>query len=134
MFTLLACILCVNSPNVELERTIDVMIQVESGGNWNAVGDNGKSIGGLQISRAYWLDGTRFLGVQWPYNDARDPAKARAVVRAYLLHWQRAGQFPQTPEVFARLHNGGPTGPLKACTKPYWHRIQACLSAASRCR
>lgn len=106
-----------------LERTIDAMIQVESGGNWNAIGDGGRSVGGLQIGRDYWTDGTRFLGVAWPYEAARDPIKARQVVRAYLLGYQRAGGYSPTPEVFAALHNGGPTGPKKKATKSYVKKI-----------
>lgn len=107
-----------------LERTIDAMIQVESGGNWNAIGDGGRSVGGLQIGRAYWTDGTRFLGVPWPYEAARDPIKARAVCRAYLLHYASEG----TPEAFARCHNSGPGWRNKmAKTQKYWEKCKKVL-------
>lgn len=110
-----------------LERTIDAMIQVESGGNWNAIGDGGRSVGGLQIGRAYWTDGTRFLGVPWPYEAARDPIKARAVCRAYLLGYQRAGGYPAIPETFAAIHNGGPHGPDKKATKIFVKKVLKAL-------
>ena len=125
--TILLVSLMLCNVNPGLERTIDALIQVESGGNWNAVGDRGRSIGGLQISRAYWSDGTRFLGVSWPYSDARDPVKARRVVRAYLERYQRAGGYPATPETYARLHNGGPNGPRWSSSLAHWQKVQAAM-------
>jgi len=92
----------------------------ESKGDPNAIGDGGRAIGPYQIHKAYWIDGTRFLGVSWPYSSARDPLKAMAVVRAYTEHYAR----PFTPENIARVHNGGPHGSRKAATLAYWRKIE----------
>ena len=123
MFTLLPIlVLC----NPQLERTLDAICAVESqNGRDTRDGDGGAAIGPYQIHRAYWVDGTLFLGVRWPYSDARDPVKARRVVRAYLEHYQAASGYPATPETYARLHNGGPNGPRKATTRGYWAKIKA---------
>lgn len=108
----------------DLERTLDAIAQAESAGDPNAVGDGGRAIGLYQIHRAYWQDGTRFLKVRWPYSDARDPVKARQVARAYLRGYQRAKGYPATAETWARIHNGGPNGPKRRATLPYWRRVQ----------
>jgi hypothetical protein len=111
-----------------LERTLDVIRQVESsGGKDKRDGDRRAAIGDYQIHRAYWQDGTRFLGVSWPYSDARDPVKARKVVRAYILHYQKAGGYPATAAVFAAIHNGGPTGPKKRATKVYVAKVRRAM-------
>jgi len=129
MTILLFCILTVNPANVQLERTIDAIWAVESSnGKDTRDGDGGKAIGPYQIHRAYWTDGTRFLGVAWPYEAARDPIKARRVVRAYLTHYQRAYGYPATPQTYARIHNGGPKGPQRASTLNYWQRVEKTLN------
>lgn len=105
-------------------RALKAMVQVESRGNPNAVGDGGRAIGVLQIHHGYWQDGTRFLGVSWPYSDARDPAKAEAVVLAYTQHYAKANRLPWTVEVIARIHNGGPRGMQKQATIRYYRMVQ----------
>jgi len=123
----------VNAHHQPLERTLDAIWAVESSsGRDTRDGDRGKAIGPAQIHRAYWQDGTRFLGVKWPYADARNPAKARQVVRAYVVRYQRAGKYPATPEMWTRIHNGGPRGPEKAATVAYWHKAQAIMEGGAR--
>lgn len=110
--------------NPLLERTIDAIRMVESRGNANAVGDNGRAIGAYQIHRDYWIDGTQALKVKWPYSDARDEAKARQVVRAYLLRYERKGN----PESWCRLHNSGPGWKKKMqATDGYWAKAKVFL-------
>lgn len=128
MASLLVCLLWVNVSlqTVRFEQTLDAIRMVESsGGKDRRDGDGGKAIGDYQIHRSYWQDGTRFLGVSWPYADARDPAKARQVVRAYVTRYQKAGGYPAMPESWARIHNGGPRGYEKASTVAYWRRVEA---------
>jgi soluble lytic murein transglycosylase-like protein len=105
-------------------RTAKAIMQVESGGDPYAVGDGGKARGPYQIHRGYWADGTRLLGVTWPYEQARDPVQALAVVRAYTMHYARVHRQPWTPETIARIHNGGPTGWRKAATLEYWGKVE----------
>ena len=129
MTSLLLCLLIVNAlPQIQLERTLDAIRAVESSnGRDTRDGDGGLAIGDYQIHRAYWLDGTRFLGVNWPYEDARDEAKARRVVRAYVTTYARVKGYSQTPETWAKLHNGGPRGPEKKATEGYWRKVRAAI-------
>jgi soluble lytic murein transglycosylase-like protein len=111
----------------ELDRLLDAIAQVESRGNPTATGDNGAAVGVYQIHRPYWADGTRILGVKWSYREARDPQKARQVVRAYLRHYGKG----KTPLDMARIHNGGPRGHAKAATLEYARKIEQVLSGLS---
>lgn len=106
-----------------LDSLLDAIAQVESNGDAHAVGDNGRALGMYQIHRAYWRDGIRLLGVAWDYACAKDPDKARRVVRAYLLHYGRG----RTLLDMARIHNGGPAGYRKRATLKYARRIAAVL-------
>jgi hypothetical protein len=110
-----------------LERTLDAIMQVESGGRDHAVGDSGKALGAYQIHREYWTDGTRLLGVRWPYSDAVDRTRARAVARAYITYYTRLGRHRACPETWARIHNGGPQGTLHKSTVKYWVKVKAVL-------
>jgi len=129
--SLLVYVFFVNIPPqiLDIDRTLDAICQVESsGGRDLRDGDGGRAIGPYQIHRAYWQDGMRLLGVCWPYSDARDPAKARQVVRAYVTAYQTAGGYPATPESWARIHNGGPRGPCKTSTGLYWAKIRSAMT------
>jgi hypothetical protein len=108
---------------VQVEILLDVLACVESNNNPLAVGDQGRALGTYQIHQAYWEEGTRWLGVNWPFREAFDPDKARCVVRAYLLH-HGCGM---TLLDMARIHNGGPTGPQRRSTLPYARRVDRLL-------
>ncbi len=111
-----------------IERLLDAIAQVESRSDRNAVGDGGRAIGVYQIHRCYWQDGTRILGIDWPYEDAADPAKARQVVRAYLRHYGRDRSLLD----MARIHNGGPNGHKKQSTQDYARKIEAILEGSAQ--
>ena len=105
------------------DALLDAIETAESNSDTGAVGDSGKALGPFQIHRAYWQDGTHFLGVDWSYVDAHDPAKARQVVAAYLRHY---GKNKSVIEL-ARIHNGGPQGDRKRSTLPYAAKIARLL-------
>ncbi len=111
----------------DLERLLDAIGRVESRSDPNAVGDHGRAAGTYQIHRRYWEDGTRILGVDWPYQDARDPQKARQVVRAYLSHYGKGKSLID----LARIHNGGPQGSEKRATLNYARKVEAALNPAA---
>ena len=110
--------------HAEIEQLLDAIASVESNDNARAVGDKGRAIGTYQIHKRYWKDGTRFLGVDWSYDLARDPAKARQVVKAYLLRYGRGKTLLQK----ARSHNGGPRGHRKKSTLRYARKIAKILA------
>ncbi len=109
------------SPGLDL--LLDAIAEVESNSDAHAVGDSGRALGAYQIHRSYWKDGTRLLGVDWGYDCAKDPTKARQVVRAYLLHYGRDRSLLEK----ARIHNGGPRGYRKRATLRYARKIARVL-------
>ncbi len=109
--------------DARLEELLDAIAKVESQSNPKAVGDGGRAIGSYQIHRLYWVDGTKFLDVDWTYDQAKDPVKARAVVRAYLSHYGRGRSLLDK----ARIHNGGPRGHRKKATLAYARKIARVL-------
>jgi soluble lytic murein transglycosylase-like protein len=107
---------------------IPFLIMVESSGNPNPPdGDDGAAVGILQIHRKYWIDGTEYGKVDWPYSDARNPDKSIQVATWYLerwgKHWEKEHGKPVTIETLARMHNGGPHFG-KRSTQNYWKRVK----------
>ena len=111
--------------NDPMDKLLDAIAVVESRDNPGAVGDHGRAIGVYQIHRSYWAEGTEILGVTWKYQDARDPQKARQVVRAYLSYYGRGKSLLD----MARIHNGGPRGDEKAATLAYARKIEQVLNS-----
>ena len=112
-----------------LDQVLDAIATVESRNDPCAVGDDGRAVGAYQIHERYWTDVRRILKVDWPYADAKDPVKARAAVRAYVQRY--AQRYGQRPSVWARVHNGGPRGPLKGNTQKYWIKVRDELRRSS---
>jgi len=114
---------------VPSDRLLDALVQVESNGNPAAIGDNGKAYGCLQIWAVVIADVNEVSRVKYTHADAFDPAKARAICRAYLARYataKRLGREP-TDQDFARIWNGGPNGWRKNSTIKYWHKVAAVL-------
>lgn len=108
------------------DRLLDAICAVESNGNANAIGDQGRAVGAYQIHPAVVADVNRLTGSRYTIADRLDPAKSRAMCRAYLAHYgERAGG---TDEAHARTWNGGPKGAKKAATVAYWRRVKARLA------
>ena len=85
-----------------INRLLDAIARVESNRDSHAVGDGGRALGAYQIHQCYWKDGTKFLGVDWNYDQAKDPTKARKVVRAHLLHYGPRGHRKKATLKYAR--------------------------------
>lgn len=108
---------------------LDAIQAVETGSEKDpneAVGDNGKALGAYQIHKVYWQDAVERnpeLKARG-YEAVKDPAYARLVIRAYMA---RYAPKEASWEVLARIHNGGPKGHRKDCTKAYWAKVQEAL-------
>ena len=103
------------------------MIQVESSGNDNAIGDNGASWGCLQLQSAYVQDAAEHAGEDWVHEDAFDRITAMKITLAYLARYateERLGR-PVTAQDIARIHNGGLNGYKKQATEKYWVKVKA---------
>lgn len=108
-----------------LAEIIAVLILVESGGDWQAVGDNGRSWGGLQIQASVVQDINDYYSMEYPHEAAFIERHARNIARLYLLRWVGPDG---TPEQYARVWNGGPNGMRKKATLKYWKKAQAFMA------
>ncbi len=98
--------------------------QVETSGRHGAIlGDNGRSLGPLQISRAYHAD-SRVAG---SYEQLTDLAYARRVATAYLKRYAPQAWAQGDVETLARVHNGGPAGARKPATLPYAEKVRRAM-------
>ena len=118
--TVSRCAPCPAITPAELDRLIPALIQVESGGEYGAIGDGGKAIGPYQIHASYLADGNRLAGTRYTHADMFDPVKSEKIVRAYLTHYARGKGI----EAAARIHNGGPSGDKKPATVKYWNKVR----------
>ncbi len=114
----------------EQDALLDALIQVESSGRDDAVGDGGNAIGCLQIWKVYWIDATERSGIGGSYKDCFNRDYAKRIVDAYMKRYAReAWTSPETfnAEKCARIHNGGPRGHTKKATEKYWKKVAKLL-------
>jgi len=110
---------------------LDALIQVESNGKDDAIGDNGKAIGCLQIWKCYWQDATERSGIGGSYVDCMRRGYSKEIVNAYMKRYAKAAWTDPKKfdaEKCARIHNGGPRGYRKEATKKYWKKVQKILA------
>lgn len=86
------------------------------------LGDQGRSLGPLQISRAYHKDSR--VGNDSDYMRCADLEYSKRVVTAYLQRYAPQAWAAGDVETLARVHNGGPKGAIKPATKSYAVRVQ----------
>lgn len=103
---------------------------VESNDDPNAVGDGGDSIGCYQIQKCYWLDAKEFSDLDGTYLDCYNRGYADRTVRFYMDRYATKRRLGRevTQEDIARIHNGGPNGYKKECTKKYWSKVKKILN------
>ena len=125
---------------IEIEKSptfkdlLDAIEWVESRGNPYAVGDNGAAIGAYQIHKIYVDDVNRIVGKKlFTYDDRYNRVLSRAMCSYYLGYWLSVNSNEiikskvDTFEALARIHNGGPNGYKKECTKPYWEKVKRAI-------
>ena len=107
-----------NEPDL-LDQVADVIIEIESGGNCNAVGAAGE-IGPMQISGIMLRDIHRITRgeLDWNLNSIED---SKSIFRLYTQHYSPTASI----ETIVRRWNGGPKGERKAATLLYWQKFQA---------
>ena len=123
--------MCLGNPcsaRAELDwaRFFTALAEVETGNRSDPdhyVGDQGRSLGRYQISKAYWKDALKAdPSIGGKYEDCTNPAYARKIVRAYLLRYARRAVEngdEASAIILARTHNGGPNGRSKRATEGY---------------
>lgn len=105
------------------------LAQVESANDPNAIGDNGRAVGILQIHKCVVDDVNRILGADvFKYSDRKNQGLSWRIAGIYLghygRHYERLTGKSATHEVLARIWNGGPDGWKKPSTLKYWKRVQ----------
>lgn len=133
MKTILATILAIAISDCTIAATVSEgflarLAAVESGGNAAAVNAREDAYGRYQIRAPYLADANEALGTSYTLAQMHDPAIAAAVVRAYLMRYgtafeRRTGRTATDADL-ARIHNGGPRGAEKDCTKSYGEMFQ----------
>lgn len=130
--TILTIVLALVPPpaGYNAEPILEAIAHVETGGEADpsaATGDNGASIGPLQIQRAAWLDAVEhdpsLVANGETYANCRNLAYAKRVAMAY---WSRYAP-DWKPSTLAGIWNGGPRGDRKASTSRYRAKVEARL-------
>lgn len=113
----------------QLDKLINALITVESGGNDSIIGDthlpDGYSIGALQIRPVMVREVNRILELKnnsyrFTLNDRYDRNKS-----IQMFHiWREFHHKNSTIEKIARNWNGGPNGYKKSVTMIYWDKVQ----------
>jgi hypothetical protein len=123
--TLLLLALCVTAHAAPPDSFFRALHIVETSGKLGpTIGDQGRSLGPLQISRAYHKDSR--VGNDSDYSRCADLEYSKKVATAYLKRYAPEAWAAGTDiETLARVHNGGPKGATKPATKGYAVRVQA---------
>lgn len=104
-------------------KFIAAEIQVESNGRDNAIGDDGKAIGCLQVHKACHKDS----GVAGNYTNCFNRAYSIKVITSYLNRYCPRAIKRNDFETMARTWNGGPNGKNNPATLVYWRKVQAAI-------
>lgn len=101
------------------------IVQIESGGNNLAIGDNGRAIGPAQIRTVALRDVNKHFGTRYKHRDMTNRAIAQFVFNAYLWIYATPARIGRavTDLDRARIWNGGPAGWRRRDTFLYGKRV-----------
>jgi hypothetical protein len=104
---------------------IAALIQIESGGRPDAVGDGGRAVGILQMWPVAVREANRIAGeTRWTLDDRRCPDKSIEMARTVLaVHYRRGNTCPV--ELAARWRN-------PYSTAPEWYRTRIAAAIDGR--
>ena len=119
-----------------LKILIPILIQIESGGDNNAIGDGGKAVGCLQQHEIHVDEANRIMALNikgwlndpFDYGDRFNREYAIIMTKACLKHHGQRRISKNNTElenlvILGRIHNGGPNGYKKKATLPYAKKI-----------
>lgn len=125
------CVLTALSVNaVEVsDKLLHALKMAESGCKSNAIGDNGKAVGILQLHKVYVDDANRIVGYnKYTYNDRYDIHKSEEITRTVLSHYGNIYEYKTskvcTDEVLARIHNRGFSQWNDKFGESYWNKVK----------
>lgn len=112
---------------------VEALIQVESQGNDNAIGDKhleDKAYGCLQIRKPCVSDVNKIFGTNYTADQMLGNRQLSLwVFNKYMELYANVRKLgrPVTDEDRARIWNGGPTGYKRDSTIPYWEKVEKLL-------
>lgn len=109
-----------------LNLLIPILMVVESGNDPNAVGDNGRAVGVLQIHPEVVEDVNRIYKKTYTLEDRLNVEKSQEICRLYLEFYSRYFKYPSA-KTMACIWNGGPMGPKKESTQKYWFKVRLAI-------
>mgnify|MGYP001232606655 FL=1 len=115
----------------ELTKYEDATWLVESSRKEGMIwGDQGRSLGPLQISKACWQDALEFdPSIGGTYLDCQHLDYSIKIMRAYLARYCTERRLGRKPTDFdrARTWVGGPRGPWRESSIPYAKKIMGAM-------
>jgi len=116
-----------------MQKLINAIIQVESGGDDWAIGDRNlqySAYGPMQIRWPYVSDVNKNFGTSHRAKECLgDRELSIEIFKKYMSIYatkERIGRTP-TDEDIARIHNGGPNGYKMKATIAYWNKVKKYL-------
>lgn len=112
-----------------MAEVIDIIEQMESGGDCNAMGDLGKAYGLLQIRQGALDDANLWMGEKWRLKDMlgdEGVERSKKVFEAYMARYAtpaRLGREVMATDM-AGIWNGGPWGFRKTATRGYREKFR----------
>lgn len=122
------------------DALLEAIIATESGGRWDAVGDNGAALGILQIHKIMVDDCNRIYQLRYKtgkqpftYKNRSNPSTSTQMFWLFTNHYTKIKQeHPDWAETVARKWNGGPQGHKKAATLKYWQKVKTKIIQLSK--
>lgn len=116
-----------------MKTLIEAIIQQESGGNDQAIGDlklKNKAYGPLQIRKPCTDDVNRVFGLNLrPQDCLGNRSLSIKVFEHYMAIYATTGRIGRsvTDQDRARIWNGGPNGWKKPATEKYWKAVERAM-------
>lgn len=112
---------------LDFKTILVVLKKIESNNNPNAIGDDGKAFGILQIHKIYVDEVNQRFGTEYSHKDMFNEDCAEEVFTLYMkyaikVYYRKYKKYPNE-EVIVRSHNGGLyTGYRKKSTMNYYKK------------
>jgi hypothetical protein len=117
------CSLLAQADQYTYREFLDALMEVESGGDVNAIGDGGMSRGPYQIGKLFWRDGQ---GGDYD-TGVTQPHLCEEVMYRYWKRYCPKALDNLDFETLVRTFNGGPRGMSKHYTIRHWLKVKAIL-------
>lgn len=114
-------------PAVNIDRVIDTLELIESGGDVEAIGDSGKAVGVLQIWPIMVDEANRLSPYQFSYDDRYSRKKSRLIAKIFFVHQIRLyyKKFRRLPSEYELVSSWNTGSILKKINKRYVNKYRS---------